>query len=209
MTKLLEGNGAGLVRERALAKVVQTSLERTYQLEKIPCVSEFVSLAEEREGLFVREEGGAVEMALHLPPLQKKDFDLEDDQSLDPMCQLIEGVSHFVYLADRVTASREATQLELEVQAEVDKYVFLSYALRAFHPETSRSLRTRLYEGIRYCHEASTEQGARYRLANETAHRFVHRLETECLARGRIGDFLGALRTFFRSGQEEKLRHAR
>jgi hypothetical protein len=52
----LEGNGARLVRERALASSVQRSLERLYQLDEGASVDDFLQAADdgERESVLVR-----------------------------------------------------------------------------------------------------------------------------------------------------------
>ncbi|HEY8074784.1 MAG TPA: hypothetical protein VIF62_11755 [Labilithrix sp.] len=200
--KRLEGNGVGLVREIALASRVQRGLETLYRLDRAADVDAFVALAEggEREALFVREaEDGALELALRIPRL---------DGDLDPVCQIIEGVSHFVYLSDRAARRREATQLELEVQAEVDKYVVLAASIDRFDEATSKKLRERLYENVAFVHEAASTEGERYRVANTCARRFTARLEREFVARARFGELHAALRAFFQMGQGEKLRAA-
>jgi hypothetical protein len=202
--RLLEGNGAELVRERALARRVQEALERLYQLDRVADVHAFMTAAEdgEREALLVREAGdGTLEMALRVPQLG-------EPHDLDPICQIIEGVSHFVYLADRVNAAREATQLEMELQAEVDKYVVLASSVRALDLATSARLRERLYERVAYAHDASSEIGERYRVANDAAHGFVRRLE-RYLPDRRFGPMREELRRFFRMGQSDKVRLGR
>jgi hypothetical protein len=207
----LEGNGAPLVRERAVAAAVQRALERLYQLERTADVDAFVTPAAqgERETLFVREaEGGTLEMSLRLPALARREFDAAVDADLDPLCQIIEGVSHFVYLADRAHAARATTQLEMELQAEVDKYVVLAGVLAVNDARTSERLRTRLYEDVSFTHERDSERGERYRIANELAARFVWRLEREYLGRRRYAELHRELRAFFRLGQEGKLRRA-
>jgi hypothetical protein len=209
--RFLEGNGAGLVRERAVADRVQRALERLYQLDRVADVDAFLEEAAngERETLFVREAGdGAIEMALRVPRLGARAFDLAHDADLDPLCQIIEGVSHFVYLSHRAHADREATQLELELQAEVDKFVVLAAWLGEPDASASATLRRRLYEEVSYAHEPSSEHGDRYRLANVRAHAFVRRLEREYMQSRRWGDMRAALRRFYRVGQEEKLRLA-
>ena len=213
MTKvrLLEGNGVGLLRERALAAAIQGGLERLYQLDRVADVDEFVSEAAvgEREVLMVRmADDGVVEMSLRLPPLGRREFDLLADVDLDPLCQIIEGVSHFVYLAARAREGRGATQLELEVQAEVDKYVVLVAALGAIDAPKSAKLRGRLYEQVSFSQAAGSELGERYRMANQVAARFVRRLERTYLHGGRLRELWRELRRFYRLGQEEKLRVA-
>ena len=207
----LEGNGVGLVRERALAMTVQKALERLYQIEGVPHVDAFLRAAEhgEREALFVREaEDGTLEMSLRVPMLARRAFEVEDGD-LDPLCQLIEGVSHFVYLAERAKSDREATQLEMEMQAEVDKYVVLAASLDELSVQRSGVLRARLYERVTFEHVEGSELGDRYRIANDTAAKFVRRLEREFVQARRFPELRTELRRFFRMGQEEKLRVVR
>jgi hypothetical protein len=208
-SRLLEGNGAGLVRERAIAEKVQHALERLYQLDRVADVDDFLEPADdgEREALLVREASdGAIEMSLRVPRLGAKAIDVARDADLDPLCQIIEGVSHFVYLADRARVDREATQLELELQAEVDKWVVLAAWLGRVDVAASATLRRRLYEDVTFVHGPGDEHGDRYRLANERAHAFVRRLERAYLPAGRWPEMRAALRRFYRVGQEEKLR---
>ena len=219
-TRVLEGNGAGLVRERALASAVQNGLERLYQLERVADVHAFVQAAEgkEREALLVHEhDDGTLEMALRLPALAQRELDVGGGD-LDPLCQIIEGVSHFVYLADRARRDREATQLELELQAEVDKYVVLAASLanRKAHDgaasldgRSSAALRRRLFEEVSFADDAESELGERYRLANDLAHGFVRRLEREFVETRRFGEMREALRRFYRMGQADKVRLGR
>lgn len=206
---LLAGNGAGLIRERALARTVQTALLRLYQIDDAPDVHAYVQPAPAgaREALQVRHaEDGVLELALQLPELAR-----EDDQgaSLDGLCQIIEGVSHFVYVAERARVDRETTQLELELQAEVDKYVVLAASLQRCDVSSSERLRASLFERVAFEHDAGSERGDRYRVANAVAAKFARRLEREFIARRRFGPMREELRRFFRMGQEDKLRLVR
>jgi hypothetical protein len=198
----LEGNGALLVREIALAGRIQRGLENLYRLDRAASVDDFVTHAGEgeREGLFVRETSDGLELRLRLPKLDG------GSEGLDPICQIIEGVSHFVYLADRASRDRATTQLELELQAEVDKYVVLAASLESFDETTSRRLRGRLYESVSYVHGPDTVEGERYRVANDRAWRFTGRLEREFVARARYGELRDELRRFFHMSQHDKLR---
>lgn len=202
---LLAGNGAGLVREIALASRVQAALERLYHLDRAADVDGFVVHADEgeREALFLREaEDGALEMRLRLPRLAAASADL------DGICQIIEGVSHFVYVAERASRQRETTQLELELQAEVDKYVVLAASIPEFDERASRRLREQLFDDVSYVHDDDSELGERYRVASQCARRFVSRIERDFVARARFGEMQRELRRFFHMGQGEKLRAA-
>ena len=200
----LAGNGVALVRERALAAAVQGGLERLYQLDRVVDVHAYLRAAEngEREALLVRETEDGLEMALRVPQLV-------GEAELDPLCQIIEGVSHFVYLSHRANADREATQLELELQAEVDKYVVLAASMKKLDVRSSAALRARLYEQVSFSHAPESELGERYRMANHLAGRFVRQLEHRFLAARRFSAMREELRRFYRMGQEEKLRVGR
>lgn len=206
---LLEGNGAHLVKEIALARRIQRGLENLYRLDRAADVDAFITHAEgdEREALLLRETDDGLELRLRLPRLEALG---EDASSWDPICQIIEGVSHFVYIADRASRDRETTQLELELQAEIDKYVVLAASLSAhgFDVAKSRHLRRRLYERVAFMHDARTTEGERYRVANDRAHRFTGWLERRFIAPRRYAELRTELRRFFHMSQGDKLRAA-
>src|SRR4051812_4284636 len=81
------------------------------------------------EELLVADSGGSLEMALYLDPAllaRARAHGGEParvmDADLDAFCQLTEGVSHFMYLARAAEQGRRVSLLELEAQAEVDKF---------------------------------------------------------------------------------------
>jgi hypothetical protein len=175
---------------------LQRRLERFYQLEETPDVRAFVresSDAGEREALLLRESEGELEMALVVPAEAANDH--------DGWLQLAEGVSHFVYVANRARQQLPATQLELELQAEVDKFVLLVLDRSPYDRDEAFEVHSRLYERVRFLHAAGTELGDRYRTANDLAARYVRRLL-------RYGHHAtqAALRRFYRAGQAEKIR---
>lgn len=206
------------MREIALASRIQRGLENLYRLHRAADVDAFITHAcdDEREALFVRQTDDGLELRLRIPrldraggsPVGRMDLPRDHDAQLDPICQIIEGVSHFVYLADRASRDRETTQLELELQAEVDKYVVLAASLETFDESTSRRLRERLYETVVFAHAPNTIEGERYRVANERARRFTGRLEREFVARARYAELRAELRRFFHMSQGDKLRAA-
>ncbi|HEX4478624.1 MAG TPA: hypothetical protein VH142_26260 [Polyangiaceae bacterium] len=187
--------------QRRDARSVQQRLERFYSLEPGPDVSDFLRRGnhDSREALFVRHGEDGVEVGLMLPG-GGRDPRSSDDERL----QLLEGVSHFVYLAERARVDLPMTELELELQAEVDKFVLLAFDGKRLAAKRARSVRASLYESVRYLHDAASEKGARYRLANDLAARVSHRL----VERLRDGEAHHFLRRFYRAGQAEKIRLA-
>ena len=157
----------------------------------------------EREMVRIREAtDGGVEIEVCTPPLSAS-------RRLDEICQLIEGVSHFVYVADRARRQLPTTQLELELQAEIDKYMLLVLSKDSFDFELAQELHSRLYERVRFSHPEGTEIGDRYRLANDLAARFVRRLEIQYAKTGRRAELRDAMSRFYGMGQADKIRYAR
>jgi hypothetical protein len=192
-----------LSHERLLARArsVQRTLETFYWLERGPDVAEFVRTtdAPSREALLVRDADDAVELALVLPT------DSEETDGHDAYVQVIEGVSHFVYVAERARIDLPATALELELQAEVDKFVLLAFEDGELVRDRARSVHRTLFEDVEFLHGADSEPGRRYRLANELAARIAVRL-----SRGASNSRPQAfLQRFYRSGQTDKIRLAR
>jgi hypothetical protein len=197
------------LRERSLAARVQGGLERLYQLDRVVDVDAFLEVREDdgREELLLREdEAGALELSLRVPSLAEDDED--GGLRTDKVCQIIEGVSHFVYVTDRAAMNKQTTQLELELQAEVDKYVVLAASHRSFDARASRRLRRALYEDVRFTHGEGHEVGERYRVANSAAARFVAKLEGWFLERSKTPTLRECLREFFHEGLQAKLRMA-
>lgn len=187
-------------KQLSSARRIQKRIERFYALESGPDVGDFVSEGVEgtRESLVLREGSDDIELRLLLP-------NLSDFPTLDERMQLIEGVSHFVYIAERARVGLPATVLELELQAEVDKFVLLTFDDSRLLHHRAEGVRRALFQRVRYVHPAGTEVGERYRLANDLAARISRRLFD---LRARF-DARRWLIRFYRSGQAEKIRLAR
>jgi hypothetical protein len=192
---------------------VQQRLESFYRLEPLPAVDAFARAVDGdgREAVFVRQgaEGDDdVEVAVALPPagLAPPAGALD----LDTLCQVVEGVSHFVYLAECVRRGRPTTRLELELQAEVDKFVVLAFGpLARCDVGTVRKVHASLYDRVAFLHDAGAEDGARYRLANDLAARLCARFRWPHAAGAGARSGREALVRFYRESQEHKIRLAR
>ncbi|HTS83400.1 MAG TPA: hypothetical protein VMH40_22575 [Myxococcaceae bacterium] len=126
---------------------------------------------------------------------------------LDAYCRLAEGVSHFLYLVRSATLGRRLSMLELEAQAEVDK--FASLALQRWptlHGGSARELHARLFRDVSYRSGLAPDEQARYAEANRLAALFTARLLAHVASR-RLDRLLEALRYAYRLGAEAKLHH--
>lgn len=155
-----------------------------------------------REALLVRHDDDAVEIALVLPDrLATAPW---ATLSFDDRCQLVEGASHFLVVCERARRELPTTQLELEIQAEVDKWLVLSRGGR-LAPHDDDALHAALFDDPDFLDDAGSEAGERYRIANRAAAKLVKRLSQEFARTGRFAELRGALHRFFHAGQAEKL----
>ncbi len=83
------------------------------------------------------EEQDTVEVALFLDHTlidnlsAHNPFESINDTNFSDFCIMIEGVSHFVYYLWKAQQKRNITQLEMELQAEIDKFLMLYFFLRS------------------------------------------------------------------------------
>lgn len=127
-------------------------------------------------------------------------------EQLDDYWTALEGVSHFTYLAFCAQQEKSVTLLELEMQAEVDKFVS---AWRLALDQDDFALATRLhgwlFDEISFHPDLDRAQCERYRAASDYAARFCHRLSRRLQESGDGG--LNELRYFYRLTQTHKIGH--
>lgn len=206
---------------------IQGVIERTYDLESGHRVSDFVvtcpkfahyfglrpDAGARQEQVLVRGDSAAVDLAVCL-----NEQVLERLRDQNPMASLhdgnleafwtaLEGVSHFVYLVWNASRRRQVTQLELELQAEVDKFVTTALLVAAQQGgRVPTELHSWLFDLCRLDETLAREEADRYSQANRYAGRFCQQLERRYLRSG--GDSIfPEIRRFYRLGQRGKLRH--
>ena len=137
----------------------------------LQAVSNNNSLAPEM--LFYRQDGDNLDISLYIDSKLLEKIEarhLQTDWSgerFNDCCMLLEGVSHFLYLTWNAHYDRQVSLLDLELQAEVDKFVFAVLDTQA--DDTGRLLE-RLYQQISYRDELTPVLKKRYEIANEFAH---------------------------------------
>lgn len=122
----------------------------------------------------------------------------------------LEGVSHFSYLMWNAGHARGVSQLELELQAEVDKYITSVWLLKAQNPGYfPRELRRALFERTTLQPRLDAQARQLYSAASRHAARFCSVIES-VLASDRPAlrrTATAALRRFYRLGSTRKLAH--
>jgi hypothetical protein len=206
---------------------LQGALTEIYDLPVTPDVRDF--LMTDRAGLgavsgarasdeqlIVAEEGDTLSMALYIDAavferLGRCDpfAELTQDNLADYLT-VAEGVSHFVYVAWNTGYDKPVTLLELELQAEVDKYVLCAWLLREQGAgRFPRELHRVLFERAHVDPVAAAGRAGLYHTASNYAARFCRRVAAQ-LARKRNGvarDLMAELRRFYRWGNVRKMRH--
>ncbi|MBC8133734.1 MAG: hypothetical protein H7X95_12190 [Deltaproteobacteria bacterium] len=127
-----------------------------------------------------------------------------DDVNFGDFCLAIEGISHFIYVVLCAAADRSVSALELELQAEVDKFACCFLIAGG---GDARRLSARLYEDITFASDLDVDERDRYRVANLEARRYTATLSRTFVARDRVSDMLSELRRFYRLGLDGKLGH--
>ncbi|MEK9721781.1 MAG: hypothetical protein VW257_12215 [Quisquiliibacterium sp.] len=202
---------------------MQRWLQRVYEIDVTLDVMDFVitdqtlvqalqgnaQRAQCKEKLLLSQSSGELEMSLYLAP------DVLDacsgaaqglqDEKANAWCQAIEGVSHFLYLAWRAGFERELTELELELQAEIDKFIGLASMGGATEFNKNASICSWLFEGVSYEDGLAADARARYEAANFYASQYCRQLNERYV---RVHDGPGLtreLRRFYRQDQRGKL----
>jgi hypothetical protein len=134
-----------------------------------------------------------------------------NEDNLADYCTALEGVSHFLYTTWRLDRDAPVSLLELETQAEVDKYaatVFLLASQRGGGYPTQ--VHTRLFDRVAFDAQLEPDEYDRYRTAHRCAARYCRELERRFVSRGeaRVEALVRELRKFYRLGSSAKLRHA-
>lgn len=164
------------------------------------------------EEVLVHEEGGELEVAVYYAePLVRRVGGLPLDlgallhEGLQTFSVTLEGVSHFLYLTHRAAVPRPVSLLELELQAEVDKFALLALRLtRAGRSAGLPELSRRMFDEVAFHAHLDDDAAERYRTANRLARAFCRTL-TRHLVRGDVDGALRRLRRLYRLGAGEKL----
>ena len=165
------------------------------------------------EKLLIAETDGEADVSLYVEPgvlerLARSDpLTKLDGDNLEDFWTAFEGVSHFTYYAWNAQLEKSVTLLEMELQAEVDKYVATALLLSRQGQRPPRGLHHWLFEMPRLDERLDGEELDRYRRANRYAGKYCRAL-APAIARGLADEATRAeLRRFYRLSQPSKLAH--
>lgn len=161
--------------------------------------------AETRVAVYISEDALAAALPGH-----PRDADLAN------LCLVAEAVSHFLLICDRARDGRQVPLVELELQAEVDKFALFTLwaldggagvaaAVAGDPAHWARRLLARLFDGVSYLPGLEGDELERYQIANREARRYCGFLARHYAAPARRGPFVRELRRFHRQGLGSKL----
>lgn len=210
---------------------LQRQLERIYEIEIPHSVDDYLitdpavmkslqgndesDQPEVEEQLLVVQDGDSVDIALYLDNEIIDRLAQDDPRSrlhagnLADYCTAMEGVSHFLYLAWNAGHERGVSLMELEMQAEIDKYVSTAFLFgQQASGRVPSSLYRWLFENPVFDSSLDRARLERYRDANYYASKYCARLERRYLSRnGRAGMF-NDLRRLYRLTHRAKISRA-
>lgn len=207
---------------------LQRRLEQLYEVHVDYRVADFVitdaELARRLEGdpaarpalekLLVHQHEDGLDLALYLDAALVERLSEADPRdglhggNLADYCTALEGVSHFLYLSWNAGHDRAVTQMELEMQAEVDKYVTSAWALRDHTHSLPAQLHRWLFEQADFADDLSRTELERYRDASRYAGAYCRHLADRFLDphRALSTGMLNELRRFYRLPLHHKIR---
>lgn len=172
------------------------------------------SLRDNDERLLIVEHETGLDLSLYIS------FDvmkhLEDAHPLELLeegkysefCLMLEGVSHFLYVIWNASHQKKVTLLEMELQAEIDKFIMMTSLL---DDECCRDdincLQKWLFEKNSFDAMLTESELERYKQANYYAGKYCMNLQQQYKLQGLNNGLLKELRRFYRLVQEDKMRY--
>lgn len=197
-----------------MLREIQQHLQSIYRIEA-PDVQGFqisreqlvevagTALREAEEWVLVRETEDGIDIAVfvdenHLMALAEVScISRAPSEAFAAFCAATEGVSHFLMLFERYKRQEPVRMLELEAQAEVDKFVCASL----HQPERSAEWWRRLFREASLSEGLDVEESYRYEEAGRLAAGFCAALDGQ----PHVGAWLHHLRSFWRASGAQRL----
>ena len=164
------------------------------------------------EKLLIAEADGEAEVCLYLEQRLLERLESNDPlrrldaNNLEDFWTAFEGVSHFIYYAWNAQREKTVTLLEMELQAEVDKFVATTLLLLRQGNSDAR-LHHWLFELPRLDRRLDGNELDRYRDANRYAAKYCRRLAAATERNPEHEPVQAELRRFYRLSQASKIEH--
>jgi len=169
------------------------------------------------EQVLVATTDDGAELGVYIDPavltrLQNSDpFKQLSDHNLADFCTALEGVSHFQYLVWCMEHGRSVSLLELELQAEVDKYTLaLCLLLQQTQGRFPHRLHPRMFLQVSFAENLDQSSLQRYREANRYAAYYCQNNDQRFLRsrQRKFNRWIRELREFYRCSHHAKMRRS-
>lgn len=208
-----------------LLEELQGMLQQTYDLEGEHRVTDFLTVntaliealgtlpgtAAAGEQVLVSQQDDSLDLAVYIAPevlarlAESCPLERLHDGNLADFWLALEGVSHFVYLAWNAGKDKPVTRLELELQAEVDKFVLTAFLVAARQGQAVDALHHGLFRRCRLDPALDADARQRYQAASRYAEAYCAALLQQFRRRRDLGSLQPELRRFYRLTQRGKL----
>ena len=166
------------------------------------------------EKLLIQTSSDGLDVSLYLDKTlvdQLAQYEVADQSITDDLeifCTVVEGISHFVYLIWRVQQGYTVSLLELELQAEVDKYI-MAAAFLAQHNRgrIPHHLHAQLFDHCHFDPQLNPTELHRYQQANVFARHYCGELHNTLIAHGNSYAVTRDIRRFYRLWHTQKIQY--
>jgi len=214
-----------------LLKKIQQQFEAIYQLPQDLSIEDFVinqdtldrlkerkrnppSILNPKGMMLLLPEGDELRLAIYLHDqvmnnLHKYNPFLGlNERNIHAFCIMLEEVSHFLYTTWKARHCIQITELELELQAEIDKFIICTfYCLNHGNRTNSLHLKELLFENFSLEKDLSLESKNRYLTASKLALHYCHFLENHFIKKTLFSQMVEEIRKFYRLAQTDKISH--
>ena len=206
---------------------LQQLISRTYDLDAQPAVADYVitcptlarslglpaAAAASPEQVLVADDGDTLNLAVYLDEAllsrlrEENPLESLHDGNLADFWMALEGVSHFTFLAWSAAWRRQTSRFELELQAEIDKFVLTAILVASqFGGRVPGRLHEWLFDRPRQADHLDASERELYGDANRFAAQYCRGLMNGFLGAGADEALMPELRRFYRLSRARKLR---
>lgn len=198
------------------------SLSRLYHVDAPPSLQPFMISADTlrhiggnihcREQVLASVVGNHLSLGLYVDPSviahldQHPPFSKVGPNNWEEFCLAIEGVSHALCILWKWKHNQVASQLELEIQAEVDKFLMVTLLL-LHQGGSAQAFSEKLFSDFTLHPQLDGETQRRYLLATELARPYCEFLYRRFLRTHRIDNLFRELHHFYIRSHWQKLRY--
>jgi len=200
----------------------QQQLQAIYEIDTVYSVHDFlitdkrladilscqINPRDNDERLLIAEHEDGLDLSLYIAADVMKHLenahpeDLIQQGKYSEFCLMLEGVSHFLYIVWNAQYQKKVTLLEMELQAEIDKFILLQPLA-----DSDSNLQNWLFEKNGFDEMLTESELERYKQANFYAAKYCMGLQQHYKPRDLNDGLLKELRRFYRLGQEDKIRY--